>query len=252
MLSNCDDKTPPPLDLRRCAIFSDFDGALVNLEAHPDDVVADSDLIQLLRAIAAAADGALAIVTGRRAADVARKLDGAAPVVAGLHGGDLWVAGAASSPPAPSSSMRALASCLLALESEGVLGARIEDKGASIALHYRHAPDLQSHVMSLAASLAEAHGLRLIAGKMVMELTPRGVSKGLALEQLMKRPPFAERSPIAIGDDVTDEDAFASAQALGGFGGFVGDARSSCAHWRLPDVEAVRAWLAASLVARRA
>jgi trehalose 6-phosphate phosphatase len=124
------------------------------------------------------------------------------------------------------------------------LNAVLEDKGAGIALHYRHAPPCEEEVRGVARALAAEHRLRLLYGKMVVEILAGETTKGDALIELMQGAPFAGRIPVAVGDDVTDEDAFAAALRLGGVGVLVGPSRATAARCALPDVAAVRAWLA--------
>lgn len=88
-------------------------------------------------------------------------------------------------------------------------------------------------------------------GKMVVELLPPDAAKGDALRDFMKVAPFAERTPVMVGDDVTDESAFEAANALGGFSILVGHVRETAARHRLESVAAVRAWLAHALEAAR-
>jgi len=86
----------------------------------------------------------------------------------------------------------------------------------------------------------------LQGGKLVCELKPGGHDKGTAVEAFMAEAPFAGRRPVFIGDDQTDEYGFATVQRLGGHAVKVGEG-DSIADWRLPDVEAVRSWLAAAV-----
>jgi trehalose 6-phosphate phosphatase len=78
---------------------------------------------------------------------------------------------------------------------------------------------------------------------MVVEVKPAAAHKGRALRRLAAQAPFAGRRPVMLGDDTTDEDAIAAAQALGGIGVKVGEG-VSVARLRTPDPAAVRAWLA--------
>lgn len=91
--------------------------------------------------------------------------------------------------------------------------------------------------------LARKNGLAVQAGKMVLELRPRGADKGDALRAFMAEPEFAGARPVFVGDDVTDEDAFEAAAAMGGGGILVGAERATAAQWRLPDVSSVERWL---------
>jgi trehalose 6-phosphate phosphatase len=238
---------PPPLDVRAHALFLDLDGTLVEIAERPDDVVAGAALRELLARLSQAMDGALALITGRTIESADRILHGAVPNIAGVHGfeqrlrGDLTRASDDLAPLARAAEEAA------ALASQGALDARLEDKASGLALHFRHAPDAGPDVRRAAEALAEKHGLSLIEGKMVVELTLGVRTKGDAVAAFMTEAPFAGRRPIAVGDDVTDEDAFAAARSAGGLGVLVGDPRPSAARHSLSGASAVAAWLAAGL-----
>jgi trehalose 6-phosphate phosphatase len=123
----------------------------------------------------------------------------------------------------------------------------VEDKGLAVAIHYREAPAQADAVLELTARLErEAEGrIARIPGKMVVELLPAGGGKGRAIELLLDASPFAGRSPVFLGDDVTDEDGFAAVNRLGGVSIRVGELRATAARYRLDDVAAVHAWLGA-------
>jgi trehalose 6-phosphate phosphatase len=123
-------------------------------------------------------------------------------------------------------------------------GLRIEDKGISIAVHYRQAPHLAAEVqLRLRGCLGgEKDSFQLQEGKMVLELKPTGKDKGTAINEFMNEPPFNGRIPIFVGDDVTDEYGFIVVNALHGYSIKVG-LESSAAGWRAPDVKSIRAWL---------
>ena len=122
-------------------------------------------------------------------------------------------------------------------------GIIVEDKAVSAGLHYRGAPDEADAAMALARELADQTGLTMQAGNLVVELKTPGTSKGTALHAFMQEPPFAGAVPVMLGDDLTDEDGFRAAAALGGFGVLVGPPRETAARHGLPDVDAVLAWL---------
>jgi trehalose 6-phosphate phosphatase len=82
---------------------------------------------------------------------------------------------------------------------------------------------------------------------MVVELIGSARTKGHALTVFMAQPPFAGRTPVAIGDDRTDEDSFAAADRLGGWGVLVGETRASAASYTLAGPAGVHAWLQSSL-----
>lgn len=238
---------PPPLNLNRHALFVDLDGALVEMEDRPEAVRGDEALRRLARRLNVAASGAVAVLTGRTIADADRILGGEIETVAGLHGAEMrthegdWPARFSAH------AMDPVRTRVRSMIEAGELAARVEDKGGGIALHYRHAPHREAEVHAIARSLAVAHGLRLIRGKFVFELGHSQVNKGSALCYLMDRPPFAGRTPVALGDDITDEDAFVAARDRGGFGVLIGEAQETAALHRLTSVTAVRDWLRAAL-----
>ena len=123
-------------------------------------------------------------------------------------------------------------------------GLVLEDKGASVALHFRLAPQLEQAALDAVreASAPLGSAVQVQGGKMVWELKPAGADKGTAIEEFMREPPFAGRTPVFLGDDVTDEHGFRVVNRLGGHSIKVG-AGDSAARWRLPDPAAARAWL---------
>ena len=133
------------------------------------------------------------------------------------------------------------------MTAKGALQVDVEDKGLALALHYRRAPEFADVARRAAADIAQRHGLSILEGKMVIELTLGQRSKADAVLDFMAAPPFASRKPVAVGDDVTDEDAFRAVAALGGQSILVGAPRDTAAAYRLPDTRAVFAWLKAGL-----
>ena len=100
-------------------------------------------------------------------------------------------------------------------------GILVEDKGYSVALHYRQAPQQEARLRQhIAAVRAEFPGepLEVLLGKALFEIKRPGIDKGAAVRALMTHAPFAGRRPVFIGDDVTDESVFAILPALGGVG----------------------------------
>ena len=97
----------------------------------------------------------------------------------------------------------------------------VEDKGSSLAIHYRMAPQRQDDLKSAVAAILARHAaarLDAICGKAVIEIKPQSFDKGSAVLELMKFPPFAHRRPVFVGDDTTDETVFAVLPMLGGRG----------------------------------
>jgi trehalose 6-phosphate phosphatase len=223
------------------ALFLDFDGTLVELAATPDGIDPAPRLVPLLAGLQAALGGGLAIVTGRA---IARIDDFLAPLrlpVAGLHGFEVRrdPAGSAAAPPAAELDPVRLGAVDLARAWPGV---EIEDKGATLAIHYRTVPEAGPAVLARARALVAASGgrLALIDGKMVAELLPHGRNKGTGIGTLMQGAPFAGRRPAFLGDDVTDEAGFAAVTAAGGISVRIGGPTAPTeARFTLPGVPAV-------------
>jgi trehalose 6-phosphate phosphatase len=128
----------------------------------------------------------------------------------------------------------------------------LERKQASLAVHHRLADEdsVTSHLPRVEALLErrrhEPPGFEVLSGKAVAELRPAGADKGAALHRIHAATP--DLLPLMIGDDVTDEDAFAAAHELGGQGILVSDQpRPTAADRRLADPDAVVRFLDALL-----
>jgi trehalose 6-phosphate phosphatase len=228
------------------ALFFDVDGCLIDLAERPEDVVVPAGLIGDLDRLSARVGGALALVSGRAIADLDRLFAPLTLPAAGQHGLE-WratPAGPVERIPVDRVVLDRLAESLAEF-AVGKPGLRVEPKGAAVAIHYRQAPALGPEVIAFADTLmAGTPGWHALSGKMVVELKPDGVDKGAAVERFLALPPFAGRLPLAAGDDVTDEDAFAAALRHDGVALQVGDREPTVANRRLPDPAAMRAWIA--------
>lgn len=235
---------PPPFpDADRPALFLDFDGTLVEIAEEPHLISVPTHLNESLAALSRRLEGRIAIVSGRAVGNLDEHLDLAAIAAAGSHGGEMRMAGAKSANPlAPIAIEAADAVRVLVGEHEGLM---LEEKPYGMAVHYRAAPNAAETVIERLETLAAGHDLAVKRGKMVAELLPRGFNKGAAVHSLMMTEPFEGSLPIFIGDDVTDEDGFAAAAELGGFGILVGPARDTAARYRLEGPKEVYAWLTA-------
>lgn len=232
--------SPPPPPASHWALFLDIDGTLIDIAPTPSAIHIPSDLPRRLEGLADRLGGALALVSGRAAANIAQLMAPSCFSAAGLHGIERLDAKGRITRPPPQPGLGALRARLRALEGNGVV---LEDKGLSLAVHYRLAPQREPECRQIVEALVAAYPeFRMLAGKMVLEVKPAG-DKGGALRAFMAEPPFAGRLPVFVGDDVTDEDGFRAAVELGGFAVLVGEARDSAARYRLADVDACRRWL---------
>jgi trehalose 6-phosphate phosphatase len=233
---------PPPGLAEGAALFLDFDGTLVELAESPEAIAVPEGLPALLERLSARLDGRVALISGRSIADLERHLPLSQIAVSGSHGLELRLGGAAPAGPPPPPGLSEARDALHAFAA-GQEGLLVEEKPASVALHFRQAAGREAEAAALCSDVAERTGLSVQPGKMVIELRPPGADKGDALRQIMTEPEFAGARPLFVGDDWTDEHAFAAAAELGGGGILVGAARATAAHWRLDDVAAVAAWL---------
>src|ERR671914_3027832 len=237
----------PPF-ARNWAFFLDLDGTLLEIAATPDAVDADYSELALGGRLARAADGAVAVISGRSISRIDQILSPLVVPAAGQHGAERRDAnGVRHRHRFPANVLRPVAVGIRSFASRHQ-GLVFEDKGASVALHYRLAPQLaraaQAAVREAAGPLGGA--VEVQDGKMVIELKPAGCDKGKAIEEFMSEPPFAGRIPVFLGDDVTDEYGFRVINRLDGHSVKVGEG-ASAARWRLENPAAARAWLAAWL-----
>ncbi|MGY3265881.1 trehalose 6-phosphate phosphatase [Lysobacter sp. HA35] len=233
---------PPPVQ-SDWALFLDVDGCLLDFADDPNDVHVPDGLGDALRRLSQALQGALALVSGRRIAQLDTLFPDLRVPAAGLHGlelrEDIHVATPLDIPPE-------LARVREAAEqiADAHPGARVEDKGVALALHWRAAPNARSALEAIAASaLSHLPGYRLQHGNCVVELRPAQADKGEAVRRLMAISAFAGRTPVFAGDDLTDEDGFAAANHLGGLSVRVGDRQPSLATHTLADTNALRGWI---------
>lgn len=238
----------PPAPQLDWAYFLDVDGTLIHIANTPEAVLVDQALLDLIDNLHRASGGAMALVSGRMISDLQNRIGMPQLPLAGLHGlerrdstGRLWIHAA---PPATKCAIKEKLAPVLARHP----GLLLEDKGLTLALHYRLAPRLAGYVHQLMGGFANApgQGLELQRGKFVVEIKPAGIDKGTAVTEYLAETPFKGRRPVFIGDDLNDERGFAAVNQLDGISIKVGKG-SSCARFRLPDVAAVHQWLGSAL-----
>lgn len=201
----------------RWALFLDIDGTLIDLAPTPDAIIVPQDLPPQLQAISELLGGALALVTGRALAYADALFQPHSFPIAGLHGSERRLADGTIDRVSATEAFEEVKAALKAAAGRwpGVL---VEDKGAAIAAHYRQAPERKDEVEEAMEFYLLQAGpeFTLQRGKMVFEIRPARADKGGALERYLSEPPFKGRTPIAIGDDVTDEAMFDVANRMNG------------------------------------
>jgi len=237
-------KTSLTSDLRQCAILLDIDGTILDIAPTPQEVWVPPKLRQTLARLQDLTGGALALVSGRLLDDIDLIFAPLKLAAVGGHGAELRPMPTAEPQRRGASLGPELKRTLAALTQLGP-GILIEDKGYSLALHYRLAPDLGPALQAAVVAVCDqlpAGTVEILPGKAVVEVKPARVSKALAVAELMMHPPFHKRHPIFIGDDFTDEPVFPVISQFGGLGFSVGRVVAGVeGHFNGP--EDVRAWL---------
>ncbi|NPV22059.1 trehalose-phosphatase [Bradyrhizobium sp. 81013] len=232
--------------LHEVAILLDIDGTLLDLAPTPREVWVPPGLAETLNLLLQRTSGALALVSGRSLNDIDLIFAPDVYPAVGGHGAEMRLAGgseadAVKAPPLDKELKRRLAA--IARLSPGIL---LEDKGYSLALHYRLAPQAEKVIYEEVSRIrAELPGapIEVLPGKCVCEIKHAGFTKASGVRELMRHAPFAGRRPFFIGDDVTDETVFAIMPDFAGLSFSVGRrALGVDGHFDAPDD--VRAFLA--------
>lgn len=232
-----------PDDPAHLALFLDVDGTLLPLAEAPADVRANPAATAVLNRLNRILDGALALVSGRTLAEIDRLFAPYHFAAAGQHGAE-W-RGVTGVIERHSFHLEELEELRPRMRTLAAADPRLllEDKGLSLALHYRGAP---LRAGELATTLETAlHGystLVLQRGKYVLEIRAAACGKDTAIRRLLDSDAFAGRVPIFAGDDATDENGFRFINALGGVSIKVGAGASNAAY-RLADPAAMLHWL---------
>jgi trehalose 6-phosphate phosphatase len=223
------------------ALFLDFDGTLVDIVEQPDAVAVDPALPGILDSLRTRLGGALAIVSGRPIGFLDARFDPFRFDAAGLHGLEHRIKGNLTScRPEDYPRLRAAIEHLHR-ELAGQTGVLIEDKGCSVAVHWRLAPEKGAFARVKAETAAQELGsdYRIQHGKAVAEILPAAAGKDRVIEVFLSQAPYRGRRPIFIGDDLTDEHGFEAVNARGGLSVRVGDG-ATVARARLGTPAALR------------
>ena len=247
--------TTLPVPHLHWALFLDVDGTLVEITDTPHNTrVAPGTLLLLLR-LATLLDSALALVSGRPIRDVDRMFAPHQFATAGVHGLEYRNRTGLITLDESSARLNSARTAIrdFVRSSPGVI---VEDKGVALTVHYRLAPDVEPAIRRLMTELAGELGdeFHVQEGKMLLELKPTHRDKGHAVASFMAESPFLHRVPVYVGDDVTDEDGFATVNGLGGLSIRVGSGTNSKARYTIASVHHVLEWLegvAATLAAQR-
>jgi trehalose-phosphatase len=225
------------------ALFADFDGTLTPIRRSPDEVRLSAKVRSLLQSIAACAQ--VGIISGRPLADLEARVALRGIWYAGEHGHVLHAPGKAPVLLLSATQRVLLRKIRLRIRRSlaGVEGLLLEQKRASIAVHYRNAaPSSAARAIATAEEIARRHpSLRLLHGKKVVEVLPPGnVTKWTAIRSILRS--TTGKSPFVtyLGDDVTDERVF---ERLAGISVVVGEKKQTAAPYYLSSLAEVREFL---------
>jgi trehalose 6-phosphate phosphatase len=240
----------------RLVFLSDFDGTLAEFHDNPVLPWPTRKTQRLLAALAKRSDISFGVVSGRRLEDVrARTVFSKRAYFAGLHGLEIAIGEVRWQHPQLETArhhVHELAEALRAM-GDGITGLYLEDKDVSIAAHFRRVPDAlradaETRVERCAAPFLASGQVRRLRGQLVLEFLPNvHWDKGEATRWIVRDVEDRFGKPawvVFVGDDVTDEDAFAAIER--GVGVCVGS-RETAADYQLDstrEVTALLAWLA--------
>ena len=234
---------PPLPDSDPWSIFLDVDGTLIEIADRPDRVVVPEKLGDLLRRLCVANSGALALVSGRPVSEIDSLFHPQKLPVAGQHGLEIRLPGQdlKSEQPIMDESIRSLVDGF----RETYQNVVTEDKGGSLAFHFRQNPRAEAAAMETAEKITDelGKGYTIQKGKMVVEVKPRSAHKGAAIATILRHDIFAGRIPVFVGDDTTDEDGFDTVNEMDGVSVHVGADAETSAVFSLKTVGEVHDWL---------
>ncbi len=239
---------PPPADLviPSSALFLDADGTLLAFADDPEGVVVADGLLDTLDALHQMLGGALALVSGRTIAQPRWHLRPDGPGrPAGQHGLERRdTEGRTTIRACRRRRVRTPAQA----RARGRRGSSRRARGGQdlvgrAALSRAPRVRRRTQTGSLPRSSRAFRGFELQPGNYVYEFKPRGVDKGLAVDAFLESPPFRGRMPVYLGDDLTDEHAFAVVNDHGGASVRVGARNPTQATFTLSSPADVQAWL---------
>jgi trehalose 6-phosphate phosphatase len=234
---------PIPSPALDWCLFLDVDGTLIEFTDSPSETVADRELKSLLGQVAERLGGAVALVSGRSLEYLDALFAPLQLPAAGLHGVERRKASGAIQGASFADAQLDGARAALAALVTAHPGTSIEDKGRTLAVHFRLAPQFESSIRDSMIAITKPLGsnYHIQDGNMVFEIKPRGFTKGAAISAFLQEPPFSGRTPVFVGDDLTDQDGFRVVESRGGISIAVGERVR--AQRRLDNPSAVRSWL---------
>ena len=216
---------PAPILCDDWALFLDIDGTLLDIALRPGAVTVPPGLPATLQTVGRRLGGALAIISGRSLADIDRLLAPLKPACAAEHGAIVRLGDGTLFEPDQSRSVPDAWRERIRAAAKNWPDVLVQDKVFSLSVHYRLAPEREGEIRSMLQTVvADSPDFEILPARKAFELRHRALHKGEGLCALMRHAPFKGRVPVFVGDDVTDEDGFRAARAMGGLGLHVSEA----------------------------
>ena len=230
------------------AFLLDVDGTIIDIAPTPDAVHVPASLKDTLASLQRKTSGATALVSGRELTTLDSLFAPLEMAAIGCHGAEWRLQPGHAIEFRSNPLAREIKQAILSAVA-GLPQIRAEDKDYTLAFHYRSAPELgpELEVRLEQAIMPYTSELRLLHGKLVLEVKPRNFDKGEVVRALTHHVTFSGSRPVFLGDDTTDQDAFAAVRELNGIGISVGHPMAN-AQYMLPDPQSARDWLAAAAV----
>jgi len=231
------------IDPGNIALFSDFDGTIVEIAPRPDAIRFTGEDADLFATAMKSFGGAVAIVSGRNLDDVRHYVGDFDGVISGGHGTELLIEGKIERHELPDPER--LEHIKAAVTEFAVIDPRVilEEKTYGVVLHFRQNPEMEFKARKFAECLLEgSNDFEIQPAKMALEIKPKNISKAGAIEKIMLAPQFFGRTPIYVGDDATDETAFAYVNEQDGISIKIGDGPTA-ARYRTESPASFKKWL---------
>ncbi len=224
------------------ALFLDFDGTISHLVDNPKDAGIDPEIRSILTRLIARPDFTVSVVSGRALSDIRQRVGLRDVIYVGNHGLEVESDSIRFREPKAEALRRELRSLALQLKLalSDTDGLEVEDKGLTLSVHFRRVIEhLHDWVRSVTSStVARSRSFACREGKLVLDIQPQiGWNKGRAIQWIAEKVLPPASLPIYVGDDTTDEDAFAAIPE--GITIRVGEPTRSEAQYLLPDIAAV-------------
>ena len=233
-------------------MFLDYDGTLADFAPTPDDILPDTEVIELLGDLRNRIDTEVSIISGRRLSHVRALLPVPGITLAGTYGIEIYSADGTQYDRLTREEIRPTLDRIKPEWESLVLnqhGFYLEDKGWSLAIHARYAVDQTAgYVLEAAKGRAvqtiETEKFMILGGDKFLEIGPLLANKGLTIEYMLEKDAWVSSLPVFIGDDDKDELAFKAVKRYGGEAIVVTtEPRNTAASWCLSSPSEVRQWL---------